>query len=126
MSAPTYGSETLFGYFSTLCITWHFLFRNRRPEARPSTSLVLQLMDFEDALKGKGGGSIRASQSSQSSSMRSSTKKFLELDWRAKAKLALPLTIYLLVVAVVIKLLYSLLLRILEDDDDDNGELVCF
>ena len=101
-----------------------FFFRNRRPEARPSTSLVLQLMDFEDALKGKGG-SITASQSSQSS-MRSSTKKFFELDWRAKAKLALPLTIYLLVVAVVIKLLYSLLLRILEDEDDDNGELVCF
>ena len=103
-----------------------FSFRNRRPEARPSTSLVLQLMDFEDALKGKGGGSIRASQSSQSSSMRSSTKKFLELDWRAKAKLALPLTIYLLIVAVVIKLLYSFLLRILEDNDEENGELVCF
>ena len=58
--------------------------------------------------------------------MRSSTNKFLELDWRAKAKLVLPLTIYLLIVAVVIKLLYSFLLRILEDNDAENGELVCF
>ena len=84
-------------------------------------------MDFEDALKAKGGrgggGCIAAAQSSQSSL---STKKFWELDWRAKAKLAVPLTIYVLMAAVVIKLLYSLFVRILEDGEDEDGELVCF
>ena len=93
-------------------------FRSRRPEAKPSTSLVLQLMDFQDALKN----------SSHQKSTKINTKTFLELDWRAKAKLAVPLTIYFLILAVVFRMLYSVIFEngIFDNESDEEGELVCY
>ena len=75
-------------------------------------------MDFEDSLKGKKSGKTP-------NSSLSSTKKFLELDWRAKVKLAVPLTIYFLILAVVFKLLYSVIFESIFEEDE-NGEVVCY
>ncbi len=94
------------------------VFRSRRPEARPSTSLVLHLMDFEEKL--------RTRQKSPSLEVRS--RSFLtSLDWKSQVKLAVPLSIYLMVFAFILKVLYEVFIdgSIFTDPESDE-ELVCF
>ena len=79
-------------------------FRSRRPEARPSTSLVLQLMDFEEKLRLV---SNKTKQSSLGSKLLPNLKSFFHLDWRGKIKLAIPLSIYLMIAMLVVKIIYE-------------------
>ena len=94
-----------------------FFFRSRRPEAKPSTSLVLQLMDFEDNL-------AKNCKEPQKTSL---LKSPLTADWKAKIKIALPLLIYSLIVLLLFKVIYEILSEssIFVDENLDD-ELVCF
>ena len=109
-------------------------FRSRRPEARPSTSLVLQLMDFEEKLRLV---SNKTKQSSLGSKLLPNLKSFFHLDWRGKIKLAIPLSIYLMIAMLVVKIIYEVLFdqdsrsiftgklrQKMEKTSDDD--LVCF
>ena len=80
-------------------------FRSRRPEARPSTSLVLQLMDFEEKLR------LVSDKTKQSFSgtLKKRGIAFFHLDWKGKIKLAIPLSIYLMIAMLVVKIIYEVL-----------------
>ena len=85
-------------------------------------------MDFEDKL----ANSAKSSKNEQPITKRSIIRRFIDLDWKAKIKLAVPLSIYFLMVAAVLKIIYELLFS--EDsiftknmqESASEEELVCF
>ena len=115
----------------TFDLFYVLFFRSRRPEARPSTSLVLQLMDFEEKLQFK----VDKTKQKRLSGARGILTSFYHLDWKGKIKLAIPLSIYLMITALVVKIIYEVVfgqdsrsifpkqMRQHETSDDD---LVCF
>ena len=116
------------------CVHVQFItFRCRRPEARPSTSLVLQLMDFDEKLR------LVSDKTKQSFSgtLKKRVIAFFHLDWKGKIKLAIPLSIYLMIAMLVVKIIYEVLFdqdsrsiftgklrQKMEKTSDDD--LVCF
>ena len=94
------------------------IFRSRRPEAKPSTSLVLQLMDFEDSLR---------KTKSKSPEKLSILKSPLSADWKSKMKNGLPLLIYVLIFALFLKVMYEMVSQSsIFVDESMEEELVCF
>ena len=98
-----------------------FIFsRSRRPDAIPSTSLVLQLMDFEEQLAKK------CKKTKKSSAVEVIFESPLTANWKAKIKVAYPMLILLLILSLLLKVIYEILFEgsIFKEDIDD--ELVCF
>ena len=94
------------------------IFRSRRPEAKPSTSLVLQLMDFEDSLR---------KTKSKSPEKLSILKSPLSADWKSKMKNGLPLLIYVLIFVLFLKVMYEMVSQSsIFVDESMEEELVCF
>lgn len=80
-------------------------FRSRRQEAKPSTSLILQLMDFECKLRAK-----------------KQDKKVKNFDWKNLTKLAVPLSIYFMIFALICKVIYDSIFK----KDQEEDEIVCY
>ena len=94
--------------------------RSRRPDAIPSTSLVLQLMDFEEQLAKK-------CKKSKKSSVDVIFESPLTANWKAKIKVAYPMLILLLILSLLCKVVYEILFEssIFKEDNMDE-ELVCY
>lgn len=95
--------------------------RSRRPEAKPSTSLVLQLMDFADKIRFN-----KKKPKSTLSSPSSKMSKFCQMDWKSQVKVAIPLSIYFMLMSLVLKMMYEAFFESISSENESNEELVCY
>ena len=105
-------------------IIYYYFSRSRRPDAIPCTSLVLQLMDFEEQLAKKCN---KKSKKSNSAVEVIFERLPLTANWKAKIKVAYPMLILLLILSLLCKVVYEILFEssIFKEDNMDE-ELVCY
>lgn len=51
--------------------------------------------------------------------------KFLQMDWKSQVKVAIPLSIYFMLMILVLKMMYEVFFESISTDES-NEELVCY